>query len=610
MARYMAITLLLAALHAAGGEQEALQYMNAGARGVLTADAGLELLVREGAAPLELELYRTASRSATTLRFPGGSAIARVLALGGGSLLAAVEQPGGQYTLYLYRDGQGIREIAAPGQPADLVPVREIRRGGKTLVLAQGTADSRGEPSLYLLDLQGDTPACRLHASPRPGTVAYATAVDGTVEATLCWLPDGSKCIYNGTRELFRAAPGDRLQLLGSAGGGRVYLLHDCGLEGTCLAELDLQGGRLTTLAGGGREDLVHVLLTPDGHLAGYSTQWGGYSYTPLLPCGNASELERQLPEGTQVVPQQVTADGSRMLVQVAAPGEPARTLLWERGAGLHPADSTQGQPTVYPTYFTHYPAADGTPIPVYYTLPAGRGPFPAVVFVHGGPRMRTLPGYDWRAQYLAHEGFAVVQPQFRGSRGWGKSFMHAGDRQWGKGVMQTDVNDAVPWMVGQGIARQGRIAIFGGSYGGYAATAGLCFYPGLYACGVSLFGPQDMLLYLGSMNPTEQLYAGEDSHSTGNVDDPADRRRLYDISPALHADNFQEPLLLYYGEQDKLIFPEHSRKLAAALQAAGKDVTVISLPDEAHAFAKPANEAWLYACHIVPFLKQHLMKP
>lgn len=193
---------------------------------------------------------------------------------------------------------------------------------------------------------------------------------------------------------------------------------------------------------------------------------------------------------------------------------------------------------------------------------------------------MRTDDSYVCRVQYLVSQGFAVVQPQFRGSRGWGSSFMHAGNRQWGKGCMQTDVNDAIPWLIRHGIARQDEIAIFGGSYGGYAVTAALAFYPGLYACGISLFGPLDLVLHLTKMNGMDAPFAGEDSLTIGDISTAEGRAHLRSISPVYHAENVREPLLLYYGGKETLIPPEHSERLYKALRAAGKEVPLVTYPD------------------------------
>lgn len=601
--------LVLIIPYGVADEDLACRYLHINNSWVLATDNELQQLILTTDKVQEVVLYHAGHKCLTRIAVPGLHSLTRILLLHDDSLLIAGDTDNGGKELYL-RTAQGeMKKIQAAQLPHWYVPIREIEREGKYYILLQGAAEPQSDAGLYLLDYQAKDPVCRLYHAAQKGVTAYAFHADGRVVAHLRWLEDGSKCIETLNRELYRVSSEDRLQLIGLKNADCVYVIHDNNLESAVLSEINLQTGVITKLADGGRADVSEFLMTADGELAGYCTLWDTQRYTALLPCGDVSELRPLLPPDTQIIPIQLSSDAKRMLVRLTPPGEPSYTALWERGRQLTPLGKTEDLPPVYPTQFAQYPAADGTMIPLYYTLPRGKGPFPTIIFVHGGPRMRTDASFDWRVQYLVSQGFAVVQPQFRGSRGWGKSFMHAGNRQWGKGVMQTDVNDAIPWLVQQGIAEPGRIGILGGSYGGYAVTAGLCFYPGMYACGVSLFGPQDLLLLLSKPNGMEIPFASEDKLTTGDANDAADVERMRDISPALHAENFQDPLLIYYGELDTLIPPEHSRMLIRAMRAAGKAVTVLSLPDEAHGFAIPEREAALYARHIVPFFQKHLNK-
>ena len=176
-----------------------------------------------------------------------------------------------------------------------------------------------------------------------------------------------------------------------------------------------------------------------------------------------------------------------------------------------------------------HYKARDGTDISGYLTAAPGmsKNPLPLIVFPHGGPNKQTFWGYDPRVQFFVSRGYAVFQPNFRGSSGFGKKFQNAGDGQWGRGVMQDDVSDGVKWLVEGGIADPRRVAIVGGSYGGFAALAGLAFTPDLFAAGVCLFGASDLGSFIREVPPKWKPMLGDLAVKIGNPDLPEDARRL-----------------------------------------------------------------------------------
>jgi len=262
---------------------------------------------------------------------------------------------------------------------------------------------------------------------------------------------------------------------------------------------------------------------------------------------------------------------------------------------------------TLCETNACDYTARDGTLIPAYLTLPrVGKLPWPFVVFPHGGPRMRTSPGFDGRVQFLASRGYAVLQPNFRGSRGYGKAFMNAGDCQWGKGVMQTDVTDGVDYLIRAGTVDPKRVAILGGSYGGYAALAGLAFTPDRYAAGICLFGISDLVGYTKDTPVEWQAYAGDTVRRIGDPSTSAGRAVLADLSPANHAGLYRAPLLIYHGVNDNLIPVSQARSMVAALERAAKPVDYLLALHEAHGFANPESEMAVYRA-IELFLHKHL---
>ena len=253
------------------------------------------------------------------------------------------------------------------------------------------------------------------------------------------------------------------------------------------------------------------------------------------------------------------------------------------------------------------YTARDGYRIPDYLTLPnEGKAPWPLVVFPHGGPRMRTHYGFDGRVQFLASRGYAVLQPNFRGSRGYGKAFMNAGDGQWGKGVMQTDVTDGVDHLIREGVAAPRRVAILGGSYGGYAALAGLAFTPDHYAAGICLFGISDLVDYTTNHPAEWQAFAGDTIRRLGDPTTSLGRAALSDLSPVQHAAAFRAPVLIYHGAKDPLIPVTHAQRLVKALKQNNKDAEFLLASDESHGFSNPESEMAVYRA-IEVFLGKHL---
>jgi dipeptidyl aminopeptidase/acylaminoacyl peptidase len=258
-------------------------------------------------------------------------------------------------------------------------------------------------------------------------------------------------------------------------------------------------------------------------------------------------------------------------------PGIGAQAL----GAAYPGVDSTQ----VGRSSMVGWKAADGLELRGVLTLPPGREAkdLPLVVLPHGGPEARDYPGFDWWAQAFAGRGYAVFQPNFRGSDGYGLAFRDAGFKQWGR-KMQTDISDGVAELAKQGIVDRKRACIVGGSYGGYAALAGVTVQQGLYRCAVAdapVADPSDMLSYEGerhgySTNVTRywDAYMGATSER-----DPS----LKSISPLALAARADAPILLIHGQDDTVVPISQSQAMAAALRDEGKPVRLVALPNEDH---------------------------
>lgn len=250
------------------------------------------------------------------------------------------------------------------------------------------------------------------------------------------------------------------------------------------------------------------------------------------------------------------------------------------------------------------YRARDGLVIHGFLTLPRGApGKLPLVVNPHGGPFARDYWEFNREAQFLANRGYAVLQINFRGSTGYGKRLYHAGFKEWG-GKMQDDITDGVRWAIAEGVADPKSIAIYGASYGGYAAMAGLAFTPELYRCGINYVGVTDLPLLLKTYPLSKQFARHIDSVMIGDLKKEKDLLR--ERSPINFVERIQAPVLLAYGMKDQRVVVDHGKKLAAALRRHGKKFEMITKPDEGHGFRIQENVFEFYR-KMDEFLDAHL---
>lgn len=298
--------------------------------------------------------------------------------------------------------------------------------------------------------------------------------------------------------------------------------------------------------------------------------------------------LERAFP-GRQVVIESCDVARKSCVAEIEGPRNPPSyyfvdvptlhaSLIGSAYPRLHESDLGEMRPY-------NYPARDGREIPGYLTLPPGRAAknLPLVVMPHGGPEARDYIAFDWWAQFLANRGYAVLQPNFRGSAGYGEDFTAAGFHQWGL-KMQDDLADGVAKLAADGIADPKRACIVGASYGGYAALAGAALSPDAYACAVSVAGVSD----LDAMLREEERLHGDDSVAMSYLqsrvgDRSADSARIAATSPALQATAIKIPILLLHGAQDTTVPVAQSETMRAALVAAHKTVTFIALESDDH---------------------------
>jgi Dipeptidyl aminopeptidases/acylaminoacyl-peptidases len=258
----------------------------------------------------------------------------------------------------------------------------------------------------------------------------------------------------------------------------------------------------------------------------------------------------------------------------------------------------------LHPMAEVNYKARDGLNIPAYLTLPVNakkdKPKLPLVVYPHGGPWARDFWGFDNYVQMFANEGYAVLQPQFRGSTGFGYDHEAAGYQQWGLGI-QDDITDGVHWLIEQGIADPARICIVGASFGGYAAAMGLAQTPDLYKCGISINGVMDLKLHYDGLG--YYLFAG----SFRELLNP--RKDIKDVSPYHLRKTIKAPLLLIAGEKDTVVDPKHSRNMYKQLKKQGNVVDYVELPKGEHWRTIESNEKIIMQ-NMQRFLRQYLAVP
>jgi dipeptidyl aminopeptidase/acylaminoacyl peptidase len=304
--------------------------------------------------------------------------------------------------------------------------------------------------------------------------------------------------------------------------------------------------------------------------------------------------LEGKFP-GKEVSRASSTLDEQVWLVSAFADTEPGETYLFDRKTHnltlQYKVREKLPREALAEMQSIRYKSSDGLEIPAYLTLPKGipGKNLPAIIFPHGGPWARDVWGYNGFAQFLANRGYAVLSMNFRGSTGYGKKFLDAGNDEWGR-KMQDDVTWGVKYLVDQGIADPKRVGIFGGSYGGYATLAGVTFTPDLYAAAVDLFGPSNLITLLESIPPYWESIRVMFYQRMGNPTTPEGKALLVERSPLTSAGKIKTPLMIAQGANDPRVNHAESEQIVAALRDRGYPVEYLLIPDEGHGFARPVN--------------------
>ncbi len=434
---------------------------------------------------------------------------------------------------------------------------------------------------------------------------AVATLPDGGNELRV---RDGAKLPW---RSLIRAGVEENIDFFGFSLDGRsafVTTSIDSDTERVVLKSL--KTGVERPLANSPRSDVLDALWQPSQ----FSLQAvafdvdGRKKWTSIEGVRSDLELLEKLNGGDFTVLSRDNAD--QLWVVQYDDGTGPRYWLYDRknrrGALLFSARPKLDGLALAPMKPVSFPARDGTVVNGYLTVPNGAaGAGPMVLLVHGGPWGRDSFGFNGLAQLLANRGYAVLQVEFRGSTGYGKRFLNLGNKQWGR-TMQDDLSDAVQWAVQQNVADPKKVAIMGGSYGGYATLAGAAFTPDLYQCGVDLVGPSNLFTLLATVPPYWATVKLMFNKRIGNPDDPADKQLLTDASPLFSVDRIHIPLLIGQGQNDPRVKVAESEQIFEALQKKGAAATYVLYPDEGHGMSRPENRIDFFA-RAEAFLAQQL---
>jgi len=313
------------------------------------------------------------------------------------------------------------------------------------------------------------------------------------------------------------------------------------------------------------------------------------------------------------------TLDNQRWIVAFLLDDGPVKYYRYDRGEKpqatflFNNRDDLEGLPLVkmQPKVIK---ARDDLDLVCYYSLPPGTDtdgdarpdePLPMVLNVHGGPWARDDWGFDAEHQLLANRGYVVLAVNFRGSTGFGKGFGNAGNREWA-GKMHDDLLDAVAWAVKEKIADPKRVAIMGGSYGGYATLVGLTFSPEVFACGVDIVGPSNILTLLSTIPPYWQPMMQMFKDRVGDMSTKEGKAFLIERSPLTYVEKIVRPLLIAQGKNDPRVKQSEADQIVREMRSKEIPVTYVLYPDEGHSFYQFANELAFFGC-VEAFLAKHL---
>ena len=499
--------------------------------------------------------------------------------------------------------------------PLDGVQCRVIahRKDFPNDVLIAINKDNPRLHDVYRLDL---TTAALEKVVENPGFFSWVVDADLQVRGAVMPLPDGGAAIMvrddeaSDWRPLLKVPPEDA-ELTAPLGftkdGNAMYLRMSVDANAGRLVQMDIATGAVEVIAEDPAYDIVDAVFNPDTRGIEAATLYRDrleYQIFDDAVRGDIEALQR-LNTGDLVIGDR-DRDDATWLVAFHSDSGPVKFYTWDRDSKTatflfdhQPQLNNYPLVPMEPFAFT---SRDGLTIHGYLTFPpqVERTDLPAVLLVHGGPWARDLRRFDARAQWLANRGYLCVQVNFRGSSGYGKDFLNAGDREWGA-KMQDDLLDAMDRLVAQGIVDRERMAIYGVSYGGYAALIGATFTPNFFKCAISMVGPSNLITLLESFPEYWMPMIAMWRKRVGE-----DREFLWSRSPLSKVDDIRIPILIAQGENDPRVNKAESEQIVAAMRERGIPHEYVMYENEGHGLARPENRLDFYH-RADRFLAKHL---
>ena len=518
------------------------------------------------------------------------------------------------------------------GKEEDLTPFEGVRAsvedtfdGKPTVIFAQMNKRDKRFMDPVLIDIK--TKAVTVLAENTEGYVSYVVDRDAKLRM-------GAKMTADGGVELFtldkpgawtsyaKIAPEDNHTthpLTFERNNRTLYFADSRGRDTSALVSVEMPNGKPKVIFEDPRADVEKTLEQPKtGKVQAVATNRERRVWKALDKSLQADfDALAKVTEGDmQVVSQSL--DDKRWVAAYLHDDAPTSFYLWDRGkkkatflfvdrSALEGAKLAKMHPVIIK-------ARDGLELVSYLTLPRDsdashpgkpQEPLPMVLLVHGGPWSRDQWGLNGTHQWLANRGYAVLSVNYRASTGFGKKFINAGDHEWA-GKMHDDLIDAVKWAVTEKVADPAKVAIMGGSYGGYSTLIGLTFTPDVFACGVDIVGPSNLVTLLNSIPPYWTPMIAEFTQRIGDHRTEEGKKFLFERSALSRVDAIKKPLLIGQGANDPRVKQAESDQIVKAMQAKRLPVTYVVYPDEGHGFARPENRMSFFAVAEV-FLAEHL---
>ncbi len=519
----------------------------------------------------------------------------------------------------------------ATGETTDLTPLEGVaaqvervghRYPGQILV---GLNDRDPQlHDLYRIDIATGE---RTLVQENEGFAGFVTDEDYNVRFAMRFMPSGANELHartdGGEWELWTEIPNEDNLTTGPIGfdrtGRRLQMTDSRGRNTAAVTEVDLETGDVKLISENSRADAGIILRHPTERsiqAVSYTVERREWDILDQSIQDDFTALAT-LSDGEVNVTSR-TLDDRKWIVAFVESDGPVAYYLWERdrqeGAFLFTNRDELTQYALAPMHALTLESRDGLDLVSYLTLPVGSDPeqdgrpdeaLPMVLLVHGGPWGRDGWGLNGLHQFLANRGYAVLSTNFRGSTGLGKDFTNAGDLEWGA-AMHDDLIDAVNWAVDEGIADPDRVAIMGGSYGGYATLVGMTMTPDVFAAGVDIVGPSNLTTLLNTVPPYWEPIINLFKTRVGDHTTEEGRAFLAERSPLTYVDSIRNPLLIGQGANDPRVKQAESDQIVEAMVEKGIPVTYALFPDEGHGFARPENNLAFFGVTEV-FLSEQL---